>query len=291
MQTASMNCKLPNSVSPVKPSKAQPRRRRIGPKRRTWPNTSRRALSWNASVALDGETPLNRVVPCTADEPHYFCFACVEGLADTQVGMLKHEMLCMDASGCTAKLSREDFGKAIPITTFDRLELNQQQAEIMAANIEGLEQCPSCDFKAICGDVKEEPIFFCQNPECSRASCRHCQKDNHAPQTCEQAGQDKVLNALHLIEEARSEAIIRTCRKCKAKIVKEFGCNKMTCTRCSSLFCYNCNEDITHLAGNAYTSLWSQMHSVRRAWRRRSTRERGRQSGEGRNLASHGHGR
>ena len=202
---------------------------------------------------FDDETPLNRAVPCTADEPHYFCFGCVEDLADTQVGMLKHEMLCMDASGCPAKLAREEVGKAIPITTFDRLELNQQQAEIMAANIEGLEQCPSCDYKAICGEVTDEPIFYCQNPDCSRASCRRCQKDNHAPQTCEEASVDKVLNARHLIEEARSEAIIRTCRKCKAKIVKEFGCNKMTCTRCGSLFCYNCNEELTSLGGNAYS--------------------------------------
>ncbi|KAJ9613077.1 hypothetical protein H2200_003018 [Cladophialophora chaetospira] len=202
---------------------------------------------------FDGEIPLNRVVPCMAEVPHNFCFSCVEGLADTQVGMLKHEMLCMDASGCTAKLSHEDIGRAIPITTFDRLELNQQQAEIMAANIEGLEQCPSCDYKAICEDVEQEPIFYCQNPDCSRATCRKCDKDDHSPKTCKEASVDKVLSARHLIEEARSEAIIRTCRKCKAKIVKEYGCNKMTCTRCGSLFCYNCNEDITKLGGNAYS--------------------------------------
>ena len=217
---------------------------------------------------FDGEIPLNRVVPCMAEVAHNFCFTCVEGLADTQVGMLKHEMLCMDSSGCTAKLSHEDIGRAIPITTFDRLELNQQQAEIMAANIEGLEQCPSCDYKAICGDVEEEPIFYCQNPSCSRATCRKCEKDDHSPKTCKEASVDKVLSARHLIEEARSEAIIRTCRKCKAKIVKEYGCNKMTCTRCSSLFCYNCNEDITNLGGNAYSHFGRKCIPVRRArWR------------------------
>ena len=201
----------------------------------------------------DAETPLNRVVPCTAEVPHNFCFTCVEGLADTQVGLLKYEMLCMDSSGCTATLSHEDVGRAIPITTFDRLELNQQQAEIMAANIEGLEQCPSCDYKAICGELKEEPVFYCQNPECSRASCRSCKKDDHTPLTCAEADTDRILSARHLIEEARSQAIIRTCRKCKAPILKEYGCNKMTCSRCSSLFCYNCNEDITHLTPNPYS--------------------------------------
>ncbi|ETI20882.1 hypothetical protein G647_07225 [Cladophialophora carrionii CBS 160.54] len=200
----------------------------------------------------DAQVPLNRVVPCTAEVPHNFCFTCVEGLADTQVGMLQHEMLCMDDSGCEAKLSHEDVGRAIPITTFDRLELNEQQAEIVAANIEGLEQCPCCDYKAICGDIKEEPVFFCQNPECSRATCRRCKKDDHAPKTCEEASVDKVLSARHLIEEARSAAVIRTCRKCGAPILKEFGCNKMSCTRCGSAFCYVCNDDITDFPGGSY---------------------------------------
>ncbi|EXJ55339.1 hypothetical protein A1O7_08266 [Cladophialophora yegresii CBS 114405] len=200
----------------------------------------------------DAQVPLNRVVPCTAEVPHNFCFMCVEGLADTQVGMLQHEMLCMDDSGCEAQLSHEDIGRAIPITTFDRLELNQQQAEIMAANIEGLEQCPCCDYKAICGDIKEEPVYFCQNPECSRATCRRCKKDDHAPKTCEEASVDKVLSARHLVEEARSAAVIRTCRKCGAPILKDFGCNKMGCTRCGSAFCYVCNDDITDFPGGSY---------------------------------------
>jgi TRIAD3 protein (E3 ubiquitin-protein ligase RNF216) len=200
----------------------------------------------------DAQVPLNRIVPCTADVPHNFCFTCVEGLADTQVGMLQHEMLCMDDSGCDAKLSHEDIGRAIPITTFDRLELNQQQAEIMAANIEGLEQCSWCEYKAICGDIKEEPVFFCQNPECSRATCRRCKKDHHAPKTCEEASVDKVLSARHLVEEARSDAIIRICQKCSARILKDFGCNKMYCTRCGSSFCYVCNDDITDVAGGSY---------------------------------------
>lgn len=201
----------------------------------------------------DTETPLNRTVPCTAEVPHYFCFGCVEGLADTQVGMLQYEMLCMDASGCCAKLSREDVGRAIPIITFDRLEFNQQQAEIAAAKIEGLEQCPSCDYQAICGDLLEEPLFNCQNSECCVVSCRKCRKLNHVPKTCEEAAKDRIQSLRHMIEEARSEAIIRTCRHCQAKIIKDFGCNKMNCTRCGSIFCYNCNADISALGNNAYT--------------------------------------
>ena len=203
---------------------------------------------------FDDETPLNRVVPCTAEVPHYFCFVCVEGLADNQVGLMRYEMNCMGADGgCSAALSHEDVGRAIPITTFDRLELNEQQAVILAANIEGLEQCPSCEYRAICDDIDAEPIFYCQNPECSRASCRRCKKDNHAPKTCIEASADKILSARHMVEEARSNATIRKCPKCKAQILKIEGCNKMACTRCHTYFCYVCKADLTSYGENPYS--------------------------------------
>lgn len=38
-----------------------------------------------------------------------------------------------------------------------------------------------------------------------------------------------------------TEATVRNCPKCKAKIVKEEGCNKITC-RCGGTICYICRE-------------------------------------------------
>ncbi|KAK4940841.1 hypothetical protein LTR10_019113 [Elasticomyces elasticus] len=201
---------------------------------------------------FDEEIPLNRVVDCTADEPHFFCYMCVEGLADNQVGMLKYEMRCMDGSGCTAELSNEAVGKAIPILTFDRLALNKQQAEVRLAGIEGLEKCKWCDYQAVCDNVDKDPVFYCLNPECKRATCRKCEMDSHLPKTCEQNQQDNDLHGLHTVEEARSDAIMRSCPKCKVKILKEFGCNKMTCSTCNTIMCYVCNADLTALGQRPY---------------------------------------
>lgn len=201
---------------------------------------------------FDAEVPINRVVHCMGEEAHFFCYLCVEGLADTQVGMLKYEMGCMDASGCTAELSNEAVGKAIPILTFDRLALNRQQAEVRAAAIEGLEKCKWCDYQAVCDNVEKDPVFYCLNPECKRATCRKCDKDSHLPKTCEQNQRDNDLHGLHTVEEARSQAIMRHCPKCKVKIVKEFGCNKMTCTSCNTIMCYVCNLDLTALGQHPY---------------------------------------
>ena len=195
---------------------------------------------------------LNRVVQCDADAAHSFCFGCVSGLAETQVGLMKHEMKCMDGSACSANLSWSAIAKAVDIKTFDRLEFNKQQAEIIAAGLEGLEKCPFCDFQAICDDVEVDPVFACQNPECGVVSCRKCRLENHLPKTCEQHKKDNDLGALHRVEEARSDAVMRTCPKCKVKIMKEDGCNKMICSTCKTAMCYECQEDLTKLGTHVY---------------------------------------
>jgi hypothetical protein len=34
--------------------------------------------------------------------------------------------------------------------------------------------------------------------------------------------------------------------------MKEFGCNKMTCSVCKGVFCYVCKQDVTHATANGY---------------------------------------
>ena len=194
---------------------------------------------------FDEEIALNRAIGCGGAEVHFFCFSCVRQLAETQIGMMQHEMMCMDGSGCAAALSIEGIGQAVNIKIVDKLAFYQQQAEIMAAGIEGLEQCPFCEFKAICDSIEVETVFFCQNPDCGRSSCRKCHENTHLPRTCEEAKADKGLSARHQVEEARSEAMMRPCPKCGVKIVKEYGCNKMICTKCNCLICYVCKKDIS----------------------------------------------
>ena len=195
---------------------------------------------------FDDEIPMNRSVGCeSASDLHFFCHECVSRLADNQIGAMKYEMLCMDGSGCKASLSVEGVAQAVSIKTVDRLAFNQQQAEIAAAGIDGLEQCPFCDFKAICEPIEQDRIFNCQNPDCERATCRRCNQDAHCPRSCEEVKADKGLNARHRIEEARSDRVMRKCPKCGVKIIKELGCNKMVCSNCRSIMCYVCNADIS----------------------------------------------
>ena len=57
-----------------------------------------------------------------------------------------------------------------------------------------------------------------------------------------------------MIEEARTEALIRTCNKCKVRILKEDGCNKVICTSCYAVLCDYCGKDITKAMYNHFDS-------------------------------------
>lgn len=191
------------------------------------------------------EIPINRVVNCENDDAHFFCNKCINTRAKEQIGVLKYEMLCMDTSGCGAEMSKEALARALPVKISDKLAEIQQLAEIKAAGLEGLEQCPFCEYQAICAPVDVDNIFECLNPDCEKASCRKCKEESHLPRSCEEAKKEKGLSARHAIEEARSEAMMRSCPRCKVKIVKFAGCNKMTCSNCRAVMCYVCKKDIT----------------------------------------------
>lgn len=192
------------------------------------------------------EAPINRVVNCENDQAHFFCNTCINMRANEQLGALKHEMLCMDISGCRAELSKEALARTLPVKISDKLAEIQQLAEIKAAGLDGLEQCPFCEFQAICEPVEVDSLFECLNPECEKVSCRKCHEESHVPRSCEEAKKDKGLSAArHAIEEARSEAMIRSCPRCKVKIIKSAGCNKLICSNCKAVMCYVCKKDIT----------------------------------------------
>ncbi|KAL2011185.1 hypothetical protein VTN00DRAFT_3903 [Thermoascus crustaceus] len=198
------------------------------------------------------DAPANRAIPCDGANAHFFCFSCIKNGAEAQIGIMKYEMKCFDVSGCSAGFNRSRLSEAVGPSVMAKLESLQQQDEIAKAGIEGLEDCPFCEFKAICPPVAEDREFRCRNPECERVSCRLCQDETHVPKTCEEAKKERGIPERHLVEEAMSEALIRTCPRCKVKIVKEMGCNKMTCIQCRCIMCYICKKDITREGYNHF---------------------------------------
>ena len=103
-------------------------------------------------------------------------------------------------------------------------------------------KCPQCGFQALVPDQQRN--FYCPILTCQFKSCRQCGEPTHDPTPCDQVEKKNDTAARLKVEEAMSEARIRTCPKCSRKFYKQEGCNKMTCS-CGTLICYICRKVIT----------------------------------------------
>ncbi|KAI0013027.1 hypothetical protein F4779DRAFT_625475 [Xylariaceae sp. FL0662B] len=191
------------------------------------------------------EYPLDRMVHCNGETVHWFCRSCMKSQTETNIGLSKYELTCMSMDSCSAGFSldqRDLFLNKKLRTALDQIE---QEAVLRMAGIEDLETCPFCPYAAEYPPVEVDKEFRCDNPECERVSCRLCRKETHVPKTCAEAAADQGLDARHILEEAMSAALIRSCNKCNNPFMKESGCNKIQCTRCGTIQCYVCRQTIT----------------------------------------------
>ncbi|KAI4255539.1 MAG: hypothetical protein LQ352_002527 [Teloschistes flavicans] len=195
------------------------------------------------------DVAINKITFCDAEEPHSFCFSCATQNAAVQIGMSKHTLSCMDGSGCKATFSRMERKRFLDAKTIGKLDRLQQQTDLREANLANLESCPFCDFAAICPPIEADREFRCSNPECEKVSCRKCRLITHIPLTCEESKKENGISERHLIEEARTMALLKKCPKCNASVIKEYGCNRLKCD-CGAYICDSCGKDIT---GENYT--------------------------------------
>ncbi|KAI0120355.1 hypothetical protein F4776DRAFT_250587 [Hypoxylon sp. NC0597] len=191
------------------------------------------------------EFALNRMIQCNGEEIHWFCRGCMRTQAETNIGLSKHELTCMSMDGCSAGFSLAQRNLFLDKRSRIALERIEQEAALRMAGIENLETCPFCPYAAEYPPVEVDKEFRCVNPGCEKVSCRLCRKETHIPKTCAESAADHGLDARHVLEEAMSAALIRTCNQCKNPFLKSDGCNKVRCTRCGTIHCYVCRKTIT----------------------------------------------
>lgn len=204
------------------------------------------------------DRPPSHMASCTSKDKHTYCFLCVKTHIETIVGDGKHAAVCMEA-GCKGRYPRQVLEQLLDKALVARMERLQQNADLKG--IKGIEDCPFCNFKAIC----ETPLKFdCHNPECLMSSCLKCKAETHPGLSCvaygkkkkQDEGGDKGMRLRHLVEEAMSEALMRRCpyvtilstllvtlliygrRQCSTPFTKDEGCNKMICPACGMMSWY-----------------------------------------------------
>ncbi|KAI0351122.1 hypothetical protein OH77DRAFT_1411714 [Trametes cingulata] len=219
------------------------------------------------------EYPFDKMVQCP--DAHLFCVSCMLSYAETKLGAHDARLVCMDQSGCTLPFSDGEIRRFLSAPSpssslpshassgngdaegegdadegkkaharaklLELWERVKQRKEIEAAGLEGLEECPFCEYKVVIENDMER-LFRCENEACGTVTCRQCKKPDHLPKSCQEVADDKKLDIRHAIEEAMTAALMRNCPKCQKAFIKEMGCNKMTCPNCGSLSCYVCRK-------------------------------------------------
>ena len=113
---------------------------------------------------------------CT--DTHLFCTSCVTSYASTKLGEQCSDILCMDISGCKMFFPDSELRRVLPAKLYGLYEHIQQRRDIELAGLEGLEECPFCDYKVVMDmDFQTDKVLRCQNEECGKVSCRKCKKE------------------------------------------------------------------------------------------------------------------
>jgi TRIAD3 protein (E3 ubiquitin-protein ligase RNF216) len=149
---------------------------------------------------------------CGGDECHFFCLVCAHSNAANEIGLGRYKIKCMDGSGCQAEFPHDEKLRFLNDKEMGALDRNQRETELHMAGLDDLVRCPFCDFAAICPAVEVDREFRCLNAECERVSCRLCQQDTHIPLSCKEYAKENKLTVRHVVEEAMTDALIRSCK-------------------------------------------------------------------------------
>jgi len=149
--------------------------------------------------------------------------------------------------GCEARFPYDMLQKALDEDNLQKLEEKRRHQALNIADIEGLEMCKYCNYPIIF-DVPPDvnKVFKCGNADCGREYCRKCQVDwdEHIGRPCKEVETEDDTKKRREAEERMAAAVIRRCSKCKSPMIKEEGCNKLTC-QCGAIMCYICRQTIT----------------------------------------------
>ena len=119
-------------------------------------------------------------------DAHLFCSECMVSYAENLLGSHNPSIVCMDQSGCKLPFPDSELRRFLDDKLLQLYERVKQRKEIEMAGLEGLEECPFCEYKVVIENPQEK-LFRCEREECGAVSCRACKKlvsTSHDPLAC-----------------------------------------------------------------------------------------------------------
>lgn len=106
-------------------------------------------------------------------EGHLFCKGCVIGYSSVLLGDWNYRIVCMDKSGCKLSFSDDQLQRSLSPALIHLYERIKRVEEVRMAGLEGIEECPRCEFMIVI-ENPDERLFRCVKEECGAVTCRKC---------------------------------------------------------------------------------------------------------------------
>ncbi|GBG63314.1 hypothetical protein CBR_g37671 [Chara braunii] len=189
-------------------------------------------------------------LPCA----HFYCRACMRQYT---AGLVNEGTVTrLHCPGC-----KEPMPYPIVKELLDEKHFRRWEDILLRRTLDAMEDlvyCPRCDVACL-----ESSDHLAQCQKCFFSFCGLCRGSWHAGSDCltpeirlailqartkgKQATEEQLMRYEALVNEQLNLKYLEDtmkCPACKMAIVKEEGCNKMTCTNCGSYFCYRCGKKI-----------------------------------------------
>ncbi len=142
------------------------------------------------------------------------------------------------APGCKVPISAEIWAETLPPVGAARLKLLSLRTFVSANSL--LCWCPGsrCGRAAALVTPDAPPQLACA---CSRAYCVLCGEEPHWPASCERRA--AWVDLVHLSPDAQAiRQLTRPCPSCGVRTERSVGCMHITCTQCSTEWCWGCGR-------------------------------------------------
>lgn len=108
-------------------------------------------------------------------DAHLFCVSCMTSYVENKLGRHDPKINCVDQNGCKLAFSDSELERFLPSKLINLYYRVKQAKDIEEAEIDGLEECPFCEYKVVI-ENREEKLFRCERDDCGAVSCRTCKK-------------------------------------------------------------------------------------------------------------------
>jgi hypothetical protein len=182
---------------------------------------------------------------------HLICYSCIKKHAeDTIYQKLSCKVGCINSQEkCYGHIDDAILSQILDIRVFSEYKTLKNLDEIKELCIDdiNIKLCQHCNAGTDIGETEQE-ILVCL--ECFKDTCLKCNQVAHPGVNCFVLGNINRGQRQN-IEDKMSEAVIIRCGNCSNPIVKDEGCNKVTCL-CGHFICYVCKQNVPKEVGYSH---------------------------------------